>query len=209
MLREVDDDAPKKKRKRSPSVSSSANSSSSSSSDSDSDSESGSDSESEVSSVDSDEIDERDVELKPISSALPLMMSNPFDLSDTQVVYRATRRLDESVLLGQMQTPCGRCPQFNFCEESGPVNATGCEYYDNWLADKDGGGGWDRGGALEKMRPGLKDDEDGGEAALVADQTANGGGAANGDDLEADITGAYEGMDAEEGYADGGEAIYE
>lgn len=203
----MDDDGPKKKRKRSSTVSSSSSSSSSSDSDSDSDSDSASDSGSDVSSVDSDDIDDNDIDFKPLSSALPLTMSNPFDLSDTQIVYRATRRLDESVLLGQMQTPCGRCPQFTFCEESGPVNATGCEYYDSWLVDKDGGGGWDRGGALEKMRPGLKEDEEEPEAALP-DATI-GGEEAIGDDHEADANGAYEGMEVEEGYAEEGEGPYD
>lgn len=187
-------DAPAKKRKRSSSVSSASTSSTSSSSDSDSDSDSdagsGSDSDSEVSSVDSDDIDDADVDFSRPMNDLPAMMSNPFDLSDTQVVYRATRRLDESVLLGQMQTPCGRCPQFTFCEESGPVNATGCKYYDDWLIDKEGGGGWDRGGALEKMRPQLKEDE---EPAPVAAE-ANGHADVNGDE---GVQGEYDGMDVD------------
>lgn len=184
------DDSPIKKRKRSLSVSSV--SSPSSDSDSDSDASSDSDSDSDVSSVDSDDIDDVDADFSRPTNELPAMMSNPFDLSDTQVVYRATRRLDESVLLGQMQTPCGRCPQFTFCEESGPVNASGCKYYDDWLIDKEGGGGWDRGGALEKMRPGLKEDEEEPTAPVAAE--ANGHAEVNGDE---GVEGEYGGMEVE------------
>jgi DNA-directed RNA polymerase III subunit RPC6 len=31
------------------------------------------------------------------------------------------------------EAPCVRCPQFDFCEEGGPVNAAGCEYLKQWL----------------------------------------------------------------------------
>lgn len=31
------------------------------------------------------------------------------------------------------EAPCVRCPQFDFCEEDGPVNAAGCEYLKQWL----------------------------------------------------------------------------
>lgn len=131
-----------------------------------------------------------DVAFRPESSGLPVMMSNPFDLSDTQIVYRATRRLDNSVMLGQMHTPCGRCPQFTFCEESGPVNAAGCEYYDGWLGDREGAGGWERGTALHKMRPELKAEEEEAEAAAEAQNgvLANGAnGHDHGHDEEMDV----------------------
>lgn len=194
------DDSPVKKRKRSLSVSSVSSASSSSDSDSDSDASSASGSDSDVSSVDSDDIDDVDADFSRPVDSLPAMMSNPFDLSDTQVVYRATRRLDESVLLGQMQTPCGRCPQFTFCEESGPVNASGCKYYDDWLIDKEGGGGWDRGGALEKMRPGLKEDEEEPVAPVAAE--TNGHAEVNG---EEGVDGEYGAeVDGDQGeYAEG------
>jgi DNA-directed RNA polymerase III subunit RPC6 len=156
-LREVD--APKKKRKRTPSVSSAASASSSSSSSS-SGSGSDADSDSDASSVDTDDIDDEDVPFRPEASGLPAVMSNPFDLSDTQIVYRATRLLDNSVMLGQMHTPCGRCPQFTFCEESGPVNAEECKYYTGWLGDQDKSGGWERGTALHKMRPELREEDE-------------------------------------------------
>ena len=34
---------------------------------------------------------------------------------------------------GLTESPCGRCPVFDFCEEGGPVNAISCEYYQEWL----------------------------------------------------------------------------
>ncbi|TKX23370.1 putative RNA polymerase Rpc34 subunit [Elsinoe australis] len=40
------------------------------------------------------------------------------------------QELDEN---GLTQTPCGRCPVFDLCEEGGPVNARNCEYFDTWL----------------------------------------------------------------------------
>jgi DNA-directed RNA polymerase III subunit RPC6 len=194
-MREIGD-APKKKRKRSPSVSS-ASSSSSSSSSSDSDSDAASDASSKsASSVDTDDIDDEDVPFKPDTSGLPAMMSNPFDLSDTQIVYRATKQLDNSVLLGQMHTPCGRCPQFTFCEESGPVNAKSCEYYSKWLIDEEKGGGWERGTALMKMRPELKEEEEPVEGVekvangTVAEAVPNGTAATNGHDEGMDVDSA-------------------
>ena len=32
------------------------------------------------------------------------------------------------------EAPCGRCPVFDFCDESGPVNARTCTYFRDWLA---------------------------------------------------------------------------
>ncbi|KAB2574541.1 putative dna-directed rna polymerase iii subunit rpc34 protein [Lasiodiplodia theobromae] len=34
---------------------------------------------------------------------------------------------------GLTQAPCGRCPVFNLCEEGGPVSASNCEYFEEWL----------------------------------------------------------------------------
>jgi len=47
-------------------------------------------------------------------------------------VYRAVRK--ETISLGWTQAPCGHCPQFTFCNERGPVNPKGCEYYGGWLS---------------------------------------------------------------------------
>lgn len=59
-----------------------------------------------------------------------------------------------TVPLGQTEVPCGKCPVFSFCEESGPVNAESCEYWEGWL---DGGkkGGW-----VGEDRPKPRDIED-------------------------------------------------
>lgn len=146
----MDEEKPKRKRRAASSDDSdpaSSDDSTDSSSDSDSsDSDSDSDSDVSVSSVDSDDLDNADVTLKPKSSAAGIS-ANPFfatdgkptlnDLSDQAVLYRATRRLHIS--LGQMQAPCGTCPQFNFCEEDGPVNPVSCTYYTDWLSGTNGG----------------------------------------------------------------------
>ncbi|KAI9821111.1 MAG: 34-kDa subunit of RNA polymerase III (C) [Pycnora praestabilis] len=34
---------------------------------------------------------------------------------------------------GLTESPCGRCPVFNLCEEGGPVSASNCEYFKIWL----------------------------------------------------------------------------
>ncbi|KDQ13864.1 hypothetical protein BOTBODRAFT_45033 [Botryobasidium botryosum FD-172 SS1] len=47
------------------------------------------------------------------------------------VVYRVVRQ--EKIGLGWSQAPCGRCPQFEFCHDKGPVNAAGCRYYSDWF----------------------------------------------------------------------------
>ena len=51
--------------------------------------------------------------------------------------YRAVKQVDgeDGVELGNglTESPCGRCPVFEFCEEGGPVNAKSCEYFQEWL----------------------------------------------------------------------------
>ena len=51
--------------------------------------------------------------------------------------YRAVRRVPEAggpdFENGFTEAPCGRCPVFEICEEGGPVNATTCEYFEDWL----------------------------------------------------------------------------
>jgi DNA-directed RNA polymerase III subunit RPC6 len=34
---------------------------------------------------------------------------------------------------GLVESPCGRCPVFDLCEEGGPVNARTCTYFQDWL----------------------------------------------------------------------------
>ena len=31
------------------------------------------------------------------------------------------------------QAPCVKCPQAGFCKEGGPVNASNCEYFPEWM----------------------------------------------------------------------------
>ena len=51
--------------------------------------------------------------------------------------YRAIRSVAETdgIVLenGLTESPCGRCPVFDLCEEDGPVNARTCEYFQDWL----------------------------------------------------------------------------
>ena len=50
--------------------------------------------------------------------------------------YRTVRELDEEqsrLVNGLSEAPCGRCPVFNLCEEGGPVNASNCVYFAEWL----------------------------------------------------------------------------
>ncbi|KAF2493916.1 RNA polymerase Rpc34 [Lophium mytilinum] len=41
---------------------------------------------------------------------------------------------DIGIANGFTEAPCGRCPVFSQCEEGGPVNATSCVYFTEWLA---------------------------------------------------------------------------
>ncbi|KAF2145031.1 uncharacterized protein K452DRAFT_284422 [Aplosporella prunicola CBS 121167] len=51
--------------------------------------------------------------------------------------YRTVRGVmnetEEGYGNGLTQAPCGRCPVFNLCEEGGPVSATNCVYFEEWL----------------------------------------------------------------------------
>ena len=52
--------------------------------------------------------------------------------------FKAVRRGDgtdgSKTQTGLTEAPCGRCPVFDLCEESGPVNARTCTYFQDWLA---------------------------------------------------------------------------
>jgi DNA-directed RNA polymerase III subunit RPC6 len=100
--------------------------------------------------------------------------SNPFfsadgrqtliDLSDQAVVYRAVRRL--AIPLGQNQASCGTCPQFNFCEQDGPVNPDGCQYITDWLAGT--AGGWTADVKAEKAKKAAEEEKERRKAAAEA-----------------------------------------
>ena len=51
--------------------------------------------------------------------------------------YRAVKEVDgeDGVELGNglTESPCGKCPVFESCEEGGRVNARSCEYFQEWL----------------------------------------------------------------------------
>lgn len=37
---------------------------------------------------------------------------------------------------GYTEAPCGRCPVFDLCEEGGPVSASNCQYFQQWLGQE-------------------------------------------------------------------------
>lgn len=45
--------------------------------------------------------------------------------------YKASRKVDPTN--GFTEAPCGRCPVFNLCREGGPVSASNCKYFEEWL----------------------------------------------------------------------------
>lgn len=51
--------------------------------------------------------------------------------------YKAVRSVGDwdgvTAATGLPEAPCGRCPVFDICEDSGPVNARTCKYFDDWL----------------------------------------------------------------------------
>ena len=51
--------------------------------------------------------------------------------------YRAIRQVPGSEVTESdnalTEAPCGRCPVIEVCEDGGPVNATTCEYFEDWL----------------------------------------------------------------------------
>ncbi|KAI5785945.1 RNA polymerase Rpc34 [Geopyxis carbonaria] len=45
--------------------------------------------------------------------------------------YKAVGKLES--VNGFTESPCGRCPVFNLCEEGGLVSASNCKYFEEWL----------------------------------------------------------------------------
>ncbi|PVF99480.1 hypothetical protein CPB86DRAFT_774285 [Serendipita vermifera] len=56
------------------------------------------------------------------------------------------------------EAPCVQCPQVDFCQETGPVNASSCHYYDQWL---------DPERVVQKSRSRANDAQEDNEAALA------------------------------------------
>ncbi|KAI0767237.1 RNA polymerase Rpc34 subunit-domain-containing protein [Fomes fomentarius] len=71
--------------------------------------------------------------------------SSPVDVTESFLqedygayVYRAIRQERLAAGGGGLaQTPCVRCPTFDFCKDGGPVNPKECTYYTGWLAAAD------------------------------------------------------------------------
>ena len=50
-----------------------------------------------------------------------------------KTAYRAVRKEEGMSVNGFTESPCGRCPVFNLCREGGPVSASNCKYFEDWL----------------------------------------------------------------------------
>lgn len=65
-------------------------------------------------------------------SPSPFQTWDAYDTSSGgRFVYRAIRQ--ERLAFGASEAPCGQCPSFEFCKDSGPVNPRDCVYYGDWL----------------------------------------------------------------------------
>lgn len=47
--------------------------------------------------------------------------------------YKAARKVGTEN--GFTEAPCGRCPVFGLCREGGPVSASNCKYFEEWLGE--------------------------------------------------------------------------
>ncbi|KAK0498527.1 RNA polymerase Rpc34 [Armillaria luteobubalina] len=87
------------------------------------------------SSSESDSSDsETDTRRRRKSSKIRQRSSSPVLGSDGEEgihVYRAIRQ--ERLSLGWAESPCAKCPSFEFCKDGGPVNPRECVYYGDWL----------------------------------------------------------------------------
>lgn len=60
-------------------------------------------------------------------------LQSTLDGKGYKAVRQATDEDDGRCENGLMETPCGRCPVSDVCEEGGPVNARTCKYFQEWL----------------------------------------------------------------------------
>lgn len=56
------------------------------------------------------------------------------DSKGYKTIHPVGREDDRDLENGLTESPCGRCPVFDLCEEGGPVNARSCTYFQDWLA---------------------------------------------------------------------------
>lgn len=55
-----------------------------------------------------------------------------FDDSESEgFLYRAIN--SERPRLGWLESPCNKCPAFDFCKAGGPVNPNNCLYFSDWM----------------------------------------------------------------------------
>lgn len=57
----------------------------------------------------------------------------PRDLEDWTADQRREGSASAGGGTGLSQAPCGRCPVFALCEEGGPISASNCVYFEEWL----------------------------------------------------------------------------
>lgn len=91
------------------------------------------DSKSSSSNPDSDEPRSRKSHKKPTKrqKASPELSGDDF-VSDTGAwLYRAVKQ--DNLSFGWTESPCSKCPSFEFCKQGGPANPTDCIYYSEWL----------------------------------------------------------------------------
>jgi DNA-directed RNA polymerase III subunit RPC6 len=75
-------------------------------------------------------------QLSPLAetSALPGMMAASTGARVGYGVLGTGAGLGTGWLNWSAETPCAKCPVFDFCREGGPVNPSGCVYYEDWMA---------------------------------------------------------------------------
>ncbi len=70
----------------------------------------------------------------------PILKETPPPREAMPLMFRAVRILpldSDQMYPGDgnayTEVPCGRCPVFNLCEQGGPINASSCVYFQEWL----------------------------------------------------------------------------
>ena len=77
------------------------------------------------------EVDLAEADIKSLLDVL--VYDNKVERVVGNTAYRAVRKSDGSNVNGFTESPCGRCPVFALCKEGGPVSASNCKYFEEWL----------------------------------------------------------------------------
>ncbi|KAH9937795.1 RNA polymerase Rpc34 subunit-domain-containing protein [Epithele typhae] len=73
----------------------------------------------------------------PAEDVTAALLQEAQEMEYSAYVYRAVRQERMAGGAGLTQTPCVRCPTFEFCNEGGPANPKECTYYGSWLVAAD------------------------------------------------------------------------